>query len=610
VPCFLVPLFREHPSNHLLVQRITKSDTIEAFDEFDNSDHYEQVNDQRLARSASIGDKAIWAFSDSSGKILLGTADEIKTNLEHELSGGELADFPLLRSEVAAFCGALDERRKALVAVYKSLGGPSGLGAAVWLDEVILCPVACSDLYHQALKNGIDIKVSDLGGVFVRSNGKFAEVYLSATVFKALREPSSRSLPSANELASAFGLKTKIKIEADYLGMRPLRRQSPAAPLDYPLALFGGRDLSGRSFHQSFISPAYPKITIGPFGPTKVRDGHEGRPAYCGEFVVFRNSADEINVEFSEQKELTSCNSVGIIVQRVGFGSVRRSTVGVASLVSRPGPAPGRFANLFYIGGHVLQRSLSKAPELDARAHGYRLALSCASAVMALAYSTGAKSLQHALPWTGRKTISLALRHVLKRDETLGEVLRTLLGLLHHPEVRLEDCSTLFLVVSRSLSMAKNELTNELLSATQLKDRQIRFLDHPARGENPQISLVAEGIPFRRPTLSTFGQFCRDLLLAIGWQVETKPSERTIVASRNGLMISFTPFLLPGYVAAAAEVAMGDAFAGSIHCLLTDFTPNNSAKQVAQAHECSIIHYSRINEWFYSEILNPTSRPA
>src|ERR1035438_5405111 len=102
--------------------------------------------------------------------MLVGTADEIRPDLELRLRRSELTGLPLLETEVAAFCGADDIRERALAAAYEALGGPSALGARVWRDVVVLRPAACADLLAIAKKATIGFSASDLDAIMVESN--------------------------------------------------------------------------------------------------------------------------------------------------------------------------------------------------------------------------------------------------------------------------------------------------------------------------------------------------------------------------------------------------------------------------------------------------------
>jgi hypothetical protein len=162
---------------------------------------------------------------------------------------------------------------------------------------------------------------------------------------------------------------------------------------------------------------------------------------------------------------------------------------------------------------------------------------------------------------------------------------------LHFGKVR-PDSSR---VISPSLREAKNALVVEHL---------------PRHGGQPQISLVATDVPFEPPTLSDFRQFCRDLLTAWGWLVETSRTKSLlpgIMASRDGVTVFFVALLVPEHANLAARDALTGGLGASARCIVTNFTPSWRARQAVEAAGCSIVHYSRLNEWFELELLG---RPA
>jgi hypothetical protein len=612
-PAFLVPLFREHEtSNHLLVQRLSVSDTVAVFEPFDDLRGFEPLEIFHAAPAATVGGEALWAFAFGVGDILLGTADEIRPDLERRLRRGDLNGLPLLETEVAAFCGADDVRDRALTAAYESLGGQSGLGAGVWRDVVVLRPAACSDVFALAKKAGIAFSVADLDAILVESREGFAEIRVPFALLQTLGQPSPDRLSKVSKLAAVFGL--KVAVEATWRKPAlPLHRLPTSRPVDYPLASFSGPALLGPTMSPSSTSDGYQRVTVGPFGAVNREVRQRAERSWSGRFIVFRNSEAMLNeVLLPIRREFYDGAAIAIVVQRVGFGSPKSSTIPVDRINARLALDDGRskprgFVSTFYVGGHVLQRSLGMTPELAASDRGRALALSAASAVMALAYATEAKSARELLPRSRHPPLGLALRHKLRRDETPVDALRALLSKLLHPEVRLAGKGDVSLVISRSLRDAKNALVEDLTASTEIDARVVRVLELPGHGGQRQISLVAMDVPFEPLTPSEFRQFCADLLVAQGWLVETKRTERAlpgIVASKHGVTVFFTPLIVLGRAhLAVRDALMNEGFGASTRCIVTNFTPNGLARQAAEAASCPMVHYSRLNEWFEFKVL-------
>ena len=603
-PAFLIPLFREHAtSNQFLVQSITGSDTVAAFAAFNDFGSFQSLDVSRPAPSATVGGMALWAFSFDSGEVLLGTADEIRPDLERRLRQGDLTGFPLLETEVAEFCGADDIRERALRVAYQWLGGRSSVGAGVWRDVVILRPTACSDLADLAKKAGIAFTTADLDTVEVNSTEGLAEVRIPLELLRAIEPLTFEGLRKARALAAVFDLNLALKAASEPK-RATTRRQPTSRPLGYPFAAFVGPGL----IRGPSKPTEHPNTWVGPFGKINERLRDSTTRAWSGQFVVLRNSERMLSeVSTYTHLEFLDTESIGIVVQRAGFGSPQRSTVPVADVTARlvgPNIRP-RPAGVFYVGGHVLQRPLGMLPELNAADRGRALALSAASAVMALAYATGAKSARELLSRTRRARLGLALRRKLKRDETPFDALRVLLSQLLHPEAHIARSGEISLVISPSLGDAKSALVEKLIDTTQIDARVVTVHTLPAHRGQPQISLVAKDVPFEPPSGSHFSDFCRDLLAASGWIVEfgrSTSSRSGIVATREGIHVFFISLV----VAYQAELAVQAAHAGEklapVRCIITNFTPSGPAKQTAGAAGCWMVHYSRISEWFDFEI--------
>jgi hypothetical protein len=150
-----------------------------------------------------------------------------------------------------------------------------------------------------------------------------------------------------------------------------------------------------------------------------------------------------------------------------------------------------------------------------------------------------------------------------------------------------------------------------VISPSHREAKNAFVVEHlPRHGGQPQISLVATDVPFEPPTLSDFRQFCRDLLTAWGWLVETTRTESVlpgIMASRDGVTVFFVALLVPEHANLAARDALAGGLGASARCIVTNFTPTWRARQAVKAAGCSIVHYSRLNEWFELERLG---RPA
>ena len=574
-PAFLIPLFRESAtSNHLLVQRIAAADTVASFEVFDDLNGFEPFEEPRPARVAMVGGAALWAFALGHGDVLVGTADEIRPDLELRLRRRELAGLPLLETEVAAFCGADDVRAYALAAAYEALGGPSALGARVWRDVVVLRPAVCADFVAMAKKARITFGVADLDAIMVESSETFAQVYVPLTLFQTLGQLTPDRLLKAGELAAVFGLEIVIhEIRRKRMPSHPV--VPTASPLIYPTVSCTGPGLIGLRMPSSLRSGHQPRVFVGPFGRINNDAGKRFKHPWPEQFVAFRNS-DKMLKEMSSPASLRFYDSqlIGILIQRAGFGSPKSSTIPIDRAIEKlipndRGLNPVGLLDIFYVGGHVLQRPLTWMPEMAAMDRGRALALSAASALMSLAYATGAGSLRQLLPRIRRvPMINLAIRSKVPRNETHIDTLRKLRSLLLHPEVPLSRGGEVFLVISPNLREVKHALIEDLVASTHIDARVIRTVELPRHGGQPQISLIATDVPFVPPTLSGFRQFCRDLLIALGWLVETRSSENalpSIVATIHGVTVLFTPLI----DLSQANVAVRDALEKNGLVLLT-----------------------------------------
>jgi hypothetical protein len=54
---------------------------------------------------------------------------------------------------------------------------------------------------------------------------------------------------------------------------------------------------------------------------------------------------------------------------------------------------------------------------------------------------------------------------------------------------------------------------------------------------------------------------------------------------------------------AIRDVIAGSKFGEDARCIMTNFTPNGPARQAAEAAGCSMVHFSRINEWLEFTVL-------
>lgn len=610
VPAFVMPVFREYPKgNRLIVQRINRLDVVAGFDSLNTARGFEAIDMEHATRTVMVGDAALWAFLPASGALLLGTADEIGPELGRLLRRGDLVPFPLLENEVAAFCGADDIRERSLRTAYEYLGGNSSVGAGVWRDTVILRPTLCLDLASLAGAANFRPGHSEFEEIVVTSKGNVLEISIPSSLMSRLGNPTSKDLGRTHSLARVFGLEVLI--------MNPKAAEDPSVA-DSPtsgskswlMATVGGPGFSSGRYGQLNAYPKAPRVLVGPFGVVRPRkDSISQSLASIGHFFVLRNS--EVVIEKSLRDGLLgphSSHTISIVIQRTGFGSPQSSTVLPSQLydriqIYRAGRLSDRSIPLFFVGGHVLQRDTGMTPDLAASRRGQALALSTASAIMALANAARMKAPTDLFGGMAeRGSLGLALRRQLRRGETPLSALQAIMNDLLHPEARIERAREAFLVVSPSIAHSAQELLRELTNSSHMNPKAISLLELPAHSGRPQVSFIVPNVPFERPQLSRFGEFCTKLLSAIGWKVEKHSSDlwhHDAVAFRDDEKIYLNFLIHPDHVRIIVRSALKyERPRCSCCCIITNFTPSDAVKQIAAEAGFSIVHYSRFNEWF------------
>ena len=151
-PCFLVPLFRDPlTTNAVLVQRISTSDSVVAFDPIYVDDASTQLQSELPIVTLEIGQSAIWAFAHSDGRLSIGTSEQIRPALLAALHGDETGNSILLQVEIAKFCRKSDSYYKLLCDAFSFLGEISEVGAELWRDTVVLLAAVREEVASQLL---------------------------------------------------------------------------------------------------------------------------------------------------------------------------------------------------------------------------------------------------------------------------------------------------------------------------------------------------------------------------------------------------------------------------------------------------------------------------
>lgn len=204
---FLLPVFRLHPSNSLLAQRVSPKGQIEGFDPV-------RFAGLRLldvqADVARVGEEARWIFALGVGDVLVGAGDRGRRELERRLDDAPLRRMPALAFEVAEFAAR----------TFKRLGRASGTAARHWRDLSVLTPdlrAALSSLVEGEDVRGVVATAGD-GVVTISHRGR-----LTAAIEEAMAAATRKALDGLEPLYGPAS-RWKVKVVEGKAASRRRRR--------------------------------------------------------------------------------------------------------------------------------------------------------------------------------------------------------------------------------------------------------------------------------------------------------------------------------------------------------------------------------------------------
>ncbi len=202
---FLLPVFRLHPSNRLLAQRVSLEGEIEGFDPV-------RFAGLRLLNvpsdAARVGEEARWVFALGADDVLVGAGDQGRRELERRLDDAPLSRMPALAFEVAEFLDLRERRAEFAAQTFKRLARASETAARRWRDLSVLTPDLRAAL-SSLVEGGDAIRVvaaADDGVVTVMRPGR-----VTAVVEEAVRSAVRKALAGLEPLyGPASDWKVKI----------------------------------------------------------------------------------------------------------------------------------------------------------------------------------------------------------------------------------------------------------------------------------------------------------------------------------------------------------------------------------------------------------------
>jgi len=585
VPGFLIPLFVDHPHNHLLIQNISPTDKILAFSQIDlaidfNADHAEDT-------SLGVGDNALWAFAFDENHVLSGPSKQIAISLKARLRKGTFKKLPFLENEVAFFCDDQIRYKRNLSKCFETLHRISPTAATVWRDNVILLPEAKRELstLTPAMRNPALI-----GLVRARTIRSVLTVEIPNQLSKA---DERISLSRTFNLAKALGVEAVHVTQSNIPDMEELNE---------PIAIVYGLNGIGRMVERKNPNQIR-RDTIWSLpwirGDQLNRVMAKKSPNFT--FMILSNNDEQTKAAIALVKRREDTIYVAIFLPPISFGTNRNN-----SNVFWDNELKQYFDYVFIVGNHSLLEPDSSAPRLAASSRAIKFVRACIDGMIYAAWTTETvnqpKKFKRLFPTDGFCLVGRANRE--KSDRGPKNVIARCLAGMQNEFLSVRRSRRFVAIGASSIiySDAMDETSHRVIRLN--RDELMRF-EHEAERSRDGITTIAFGLEPARITVSSFRSFCFALLESLGWRLVSSREDTDEVTWRLGDVHQSFSFLIK-------EEFNNDLFEKLIKRqknvrVLTNFRPFEQMKSRKNSL-VTFAHYSSLE--YYSNQVSRTQRPV
>lgn len=507
VPGFLIPIFIEHPFNHVLIQNISHDDKVTAFSQIDLPIDFNAENAE--VSFLSVGDSALWAFAFEKNYILSGPSKQLAISLRNRLRKGLFKRLPFLENEVAFFCDDKVSYKRNLSKCFENLRRISPVAATVWRDNVILLPVAKKELSNltPAMRNP-----ALLSAVRARTSKSVRRIEVPSQLSGA---DERIYLPRTFELAKHLELDA-VHVTQSQLGAKEDFKE--------PYAVLHGLNGIGRMVERKSPSHFHQEETIWslPWVHGSSLKGIASGKFPTFTFVVLSLDDNQLDRAISLAKRHEDTIYVAIYLPPLSFKNRKGS-----SNFAFENELKKYFDYVFVIGNHILLEPDSSASRLAASSRAIKFVRACIESLIYAAWTTetvgNPKQFKKLFPTNGFCVVGRANREGSDHGPT--NVIDRCFATMQSEQLQLRR-SRRFLAVGASSIVYSEAMDEAAFENIRLGKDEIMRFEHEAGRGREAITTVAFGMEPSRMDRRRFPDFCLALLKSLGWSVvDTRGTE-------------------------------------------------------------------------------------
>lgn len=568
---FQLPVFRTLPgANQDLIQKIEHNETISGFEAIVFNQVAKANVDKHM--EIEIGEKAVWAFRDHTGRTHIGRADEIRSVTLELLAGGALDHFPMAATEVAAFCGVETTFRHVLINTFNVLRKISLKSADVWRDSVVLLPHIKRELSTQLPARSLAL--ADIKNVIAVSRGSTLHVFGSNRLAASIQQ----GLPETLEIASVFGVH-EYKVHGF-----PSPKKQPEKPHNswYVLGIGG---------------IARYVVTQAPFHGSLAGGGllHNGAIAHGISTMGKRESSIAIGIVPTDRESAHAIRDKAIAlgaearhavnIRPIGFGTPRADKPSLLEMRHLLQP----FRSVWVLSGHRQRQTGNFANDLSASNTASRIAK---AVTLGLIESSKRRHIDRILRerWTDD---DIGLCGASKFDGTipLRLMLTRALYALLCAEASLHSAKRIVSIIPSLANTYANR--NGEQYSIRLGGKRYELLLFGANTSS--VITFATRVKPSEGTDREFAEFCWSLLSGYGWDMQQIDRGRLVLAT-DGRERPIRVQLAGSDTALAVALDEHDAFHSRDNWLIiTNRTITKAVRTAFSKRLVHVIHYSEID---------------
>jgi hypothetical protein len=570
---FLVPLFSSQDrGNSLFIQTLSDTGIVSGFAEFEPYDLI-SYSGERVVRE--VGDQGLWAFQFNEGRIAIGSAGELQSQLLPMLDEFEAMDFPWLKVEISSLYSWSPTFPEVLRGAYYNLADYSKEAANIWRDSVVLLPIVKKEL-HKIVENRR--RQISMDGVRVVGTRQTLVVELPPS-FSDLSDLAVHKMTKSITVANAFGLK-KVVFRQMLAG--PSTRVSDIIPRIYGKVY----PLSGTGYHVAEMSTNSwrPFRIVAPSGQRFRDDTKQVRPPLLT-FAVLNSTSAQIDSAINIAKGAFDPRTakIAIVMRPTGYGTPRKSTPDLDEV----GNLHDHYDYVFIIANHLLQKPAGTAGTLDASIKAVRFGRSCINGLMQLVWSqTGPKSSKSVYGLLPRDNFCLVGRGVKQKTEAvyLGAMRRAFDSMLHE-RLPLSDVKALAIISNEN----PDDVRKFACDISGIDAARILSFRAGQPATHRGITMLAFGLEQQNVNARIFERFCLTLLTSFGWTI----SAQRFAFFEASLGRQEMTFAFATDVDRAQKLFndLVRADQSPLAVILTNFTPPRSMVTAFDRHDVTICHY-------------------